>query len=1825
MARGKLTKELIDNAGNVADKVADWLRKEDEAQKWAHEKFPEHFGPKSTPQERATFAGIDLDDLEYHTTDLDGKLGIEADGFKSFDKQKNFSGLDQAMKKAGKSDRDRYLTLDDLKDSDFDANGNLIGFNDNALRTYYNKGNYTSDKPFSSEMTSQVSAFEPKFTFPLAINKSKHFDYNNPDHVKDLMTPRPDESTWSKMYDEDFASGEVNPLDLERIQKGQHNVMEDFMTQMNMKKRGYTGTNMKEPNNHDFDNATTTVTFKPELFRSPLAHFDLRKLGLGGAGAYMSTNLMASPNDIDLAQGIHDRANERRQGPSSDEMITKLNQKRTEDLYDYSQDNYLGNYVPGTNIPYVRGGKDSQDYSYGGQLGIPGSDRAYQQQWFKNNFILPDPAHRGLRSLGEFINDVQRRERKNTDDGSFADAVKKITGAGDIQETLATQRKYSDGSGIQMPQSMFNSDALTPRVDDEGNAIPAETISGFWFGESGNGLQSLGRAEPLTTQEKIDTTLLTLDLPFISAGAKAIAKKGVDGGMFLGGKTKEGVKQIADVALTKGSEIADVVEASGKVANRLVKDTLDSIKPNGPRLAYANADESKFDKVVKDKTNQIKDDGPLKADIYLDDQGNNFVTGQAQVVPEIMKKFDLAIDDAVKTKERELGRALTELETRKVYDEVTAKMYGGKNGIKQRTLDFGSEKQVLRRNGEGRTVLQEVDEFEFKNLNDILKRDKTTIQGNKVGKVLADDFNLRNVGDEPWNNKAPRPDIGEIDWTDAVEVGNLERQIGERNVKNLKISLALPRVPKKILQSDNPQEVADYFRDVYTKRFDESGSMDAYASHYANVKHNYQSRAQVSQALVEMARLDALDGGGRLRITNKEVADEVQAFLKAGGVGMVESTKGLMAKLADSGLPERSKRAVIAFLNKQAKDRIMRNKISKFLDDNLDLVPGVYSQGQAGKYVANVDGVEVDGKTIGEIVRALTNAKIETRKIGNKMALQALKDSGRLDEFIEQYKIDEKMDERFFEMFYDKNIKHMTHKILDNHHKAKSFGKHAEKHKHTLPKDHPLYESAEAYSNAMKLNDEQVIYAVKGLNPNGKLANLTVNKNTTIHEAPGHLNQELAKANSGGSPDMNGRELNALDIFFKQLKGNANGKGPLHIISPIANQIPFNLYQGLRGEVGARKTAENAKGMVTVENLADPKSAVDYHTPITKGKRGWKQEKQQTNYGEKQIENNPSRVNYALTTQMNQVLKELKEMKALGKTSPEDFDKKLKELRKDAYDRAMMVHDNYNVKPESNITPGYEFTETGGLLKPKKIDLSEHIGDEMISLPWDGTARGTKITKINDHYVDADSHGGHQFLDDKGNIARGYIGASNEGVIKKILDRIWLAHKRSLKGGGTGRVIMSTVDMQKGGEAFAETPAITAIQVIDDGSKQAKKQFNKEFKNLSASMVELTPKNWGKRPFEGLPDIQTQEFEDIMLGKKDFFVEVDGKQKRLNPSKIRKALWGRMSNAGTQKLFKYNWDDLQDAQLRADKIVKGHVGNRMIIVNDPSTIKAVENQDPLTKNVYDTALQGGDGVGTLDIGAQPEEIMFPERFRQAYDRLKKLYPNRSHEQLKDNARGILSDSTLNANVYSETITGGLVDNVYKPTKTSVTVPKSLLDTDSKSLWDYPDQKYTSANTSINKTKTAEAFTKLLKKNVFKKGSVNLDIGGGRFDNANDLLKDKAGAKNIVYDPFNRTKAHNAKVAKQVSGGKVDTVTINNTLNVIEDTPNQIRVLEQAKDAVKADGKVYISVYQGDKSGVGRTTSKDSFQQMKPLADYLETVQKVFPDAKIVNGMIEATK
>jgi len=173
------------------------------------------------------------------------------------------------------------------------------------------------------------------------------------------------------------------------------------------------------------------------------------------------------------------------------------------------------------------------------------------------------------------------------------------------------------------------------------------------------------------------------------------------------------------------------------------------------------------------------------------------------------------------------------------------------------------------------------------------------------------------------------------------------------------------------------------------------------------------------------------------------------------------------------------------------------------------------------------------------------------------------------------------------------------------------------------------------------------------------------------------------------------------------------------------------------------------------------------------------------------------------------------------------------------------------------------------------------------------------------------------------------------------------------------------------------------------------------------------------------------------------------------------------------------------------------------------------------------------------------------------------------------------------------------------------------------LWAVPKQLYDSAATSINDKKLPSAFTKLLNKNEFKPNTVNIDIGGGRFDNATEALAE-ANVKNHVFDPFNRSYEHNMDVVNQIANGKADTATINNVLNVIAERDNQLKVLHQAKNALKPKGKAYISVYEGNKTGVGKPTSK-GFQHNKSTKEYLDLVKEVFPNTELRNGIITTTK
>ena len=167
------------------------------------------------------------------------------------------------------------------------------------------------------------------------------------------------------------------------------------------------------------------------------------------------------------------------------------------------------------------------------------------------------------------------------------------------------------------------------------------------------------------------------------------------------------------------------------------------------------------------------------------------------------------------------------------------------------------------------------------------------------------------------------------------------------------------------------------------------------------------------------------------------------------------------------------------------------------------------------------------------------------------------------------------------------------------------------------------------------------------------------------------------------------------------------------------------------------------------------------------------------------------------------------------------------------------------------------------------------------------------------------------------------------------------------------------------------------------------------------------------------------------------------------------------------------------------------------------------------------------------------------------------------------------------------------------------------------LWASPEQEITSEDTSINERKLPALFNKL----TFEDGTLNVDIGGGRFDNVAEHLS-KQGAENVVYDPFNRSVKHNKQVAKRVRDGQADTATVANVLNVIREPNNRARVIQQAANAIGADGVAYFQIYEGDGTGQGRETSK-GWQENRKTADYESEIRAVFGEVKRRGNIIEA--
>ena len=165
--------------------------------------------------------------------------------------------------------------------------------------------------------------------------------------------------------------------------------------------------------------------------------------------------------------------------------------------------------------------------------------------------------------------------------------------------------------------------------------------------------------------------------------------------------------------------------------------------------------------------------------------------------------------------------------------------------------------------------------------------------------------------------------------------------------------------------------------------------------------------------------------------------------------------------------------------------------------------------------------------------------------------------------------------------------------------------------------------------------------------------------------------------------------------------------------------------------------------------------------------------------------------------------------------------------------------------------------------------------------------------------------------------------------------------------------------------------------------------------------------------------------------------------------------------------------------------------------------------------------------------------------------------------------------------------------------------------------DVVSQEITSAKTSIKQV------AGLFKDKNAKFGKTNIDVGGGRFNLVTDYLAER-GTKNMVFDPYNRGADENTATLRYLqNGGRTDTATCANVLNVIREPDARANVILEVAKCIRDGGTAYFTVYEGDGSGEGRQTSS-GWQNNRKTADYVSEIERYFDNVQRKGKLIIAT-
>lgn len=165
---------------------------------------------------------------------------------------------------------------------------------------------------------------------------------------------------------------------------------------------------------------------------------------------------------------------------------------------------------------------------------------------------------------------------------------------------------------------------------------------------------------------------------------------------------------------------------------------------------------------------------------------------------------------------------------------------------------------------------------------------------------------------------------------------------------------------------------------------------------------------------------------------------------------------------------------------------------------------------------------------------------------------------------------------------------------------------------------------------------------------------------------------------------------------------------------------------------------------------------------------------------------------------------------------------------------------------------------------------------------------------------------------------------------------------------------------------------------------------------------------------------------------------------------------------------------------------------------------------------------------------------------------------------------------------------------------------------------------TSRNTSVNKDTIPAIYTKLNKDSVY--GTHIFDVGCGKWTKHIAKYAKENGLCEYYhgFDPFNQKPDHNAKITdtawKEKFENNPNVFISSNVLNVIQNAERQRAYLQSIFRMMKDIDECYITVYEGNKSGIGKITKKDCWQENKKLIEYFELVNMAYRDTHISDYM-----